>query len=167
MTGIVSTESADHALIETQNSVEIYEQVEATPTISYRKRHFAEMEGAELPPAKSPIVRSSSWESNLSETFSIGNISSETTTGTVPSDDHSLVEASAVRIPDMFSSIMSIDPLLNPHYEKVKIEADAWAAMSVSFHSFNFISTDHEHTLGCTNWTKKWPSVMRKPTLLI
>ncbi|GME40823.1 Terpene synthase metal binding domain protein [Neofusicoccum parvum] len=32
-----------------------------------------------------------------------------------------------VRIPDMFASIMSLEPRVNPHYRKVKPEAEKWA----------------------------------------
>ncbi|GAW26064.1 putative pentalenene synthase [Rosellinia necatrix] len=43
--------------------------------------------------------------------------------------DQCLVSPASVRIPDMFSSIMSVEPLINSHYDKIKSEADAWAAM--------------------------------------
>jgi hypothetical protein len=33
-----------------------------------------------------------------------------------------------VRIPDMFGSIMSAEPVVNPHHFKVKAAADAWIA---------------------------------------
>ncbi|KAH0491851.1 hypothetical protein TgHK011_003256 [Trichoderma gracile] len=31
-----------------------------------------------------------------------------------------------VVIPDLFSSIMAVEPSINPHYKEVKVEADAW-----------------------------------------
>lgn len=34
----------------------------------------------------------------------------------------------AVRIPDMFGSIMSVKPVVNPHHFRVKPAADAWIA---------------------------------------
>ena len=42
-----------------------------------------------------------------------------------PSPQHG-VKKNSVHIPDMFSSIMAIDPCVNPHYHKVKLEADLW-----------------------------------------
>ncbi len=82
-----------------------------------------------MPPAKSRSVRSSSSEAGFSETFSTGSISSGTATDAVTSEDQSTAKSSSVNIPDMFSSIMSVEPLINPHYEKIKPQADAWAAM--------------------------------------
>lgn len=101
------------------------------------KRDSSEMDAVEIPPAKYHSVRSSVSETNLSETFTTGSISSGTATDdAVAHDDqppndyhHDQDPVKSVNIPDMFSSIMSVEPLINPHYEKVKPEADAWAAM--------------------------------------
>ncbi|KAJ0299740.1 hypothetical protein COL516b_008856 [Colletotrichum fioriniae] len=38
------------------------------------------------------------------------------------------VNANYVRIPDFFSSIMSVKPVINVNYKKVKGEADSWIA---------------------------------------
>ncbi|KAI3334512.1 Presilphiperfolan-8-beta-ol synthase [Ustulina deusta] len=102
------------------HSAHIHENSTATE----RKRNSVEM-----PPAKSRSVRSSSSEAGFSETFSTGSISSGTATDAVTSEDQSTAKSSSVNIPDMFSSIMSVEPLINPHYEKIKPQADAWAAM--------------------------------------
>ncbi|KAK1705415.1 isoprenoid synthase domain-containing protein [Colletotrichum lupini] len=42
------------------------------------------------------------------------------------------VNANYVRIPDFFSSIMSVKPVINVNYDKVKREADGWIAMILS-----------------------------------
>ncbi|KAI8624673.1 Presilphiperfolan-8-beta-ol synthase [Xylariaceae sp. FL1651] len=123
------TESYDTVSTRTKANVNIAGRISTTSTTAERKRGCTEMEAIEIPPAKIPLVRSSSWETSLSEAFSDGNVSTGTTTDTVPSDDQSSIKSTSVNIPDMFSSIMSVEPLLNPHYEKVKVEADAWAAM--------------------------------------
>ncbi|KAI0808724.1 Presilphiperfolan-8-beta-ol synthase [Xylaria sp. FL0064] len=94
-----------------------------------RKRDYTKMEAVEMPPTKSPSMRSSSSEAEFSETFSTGSISSGTATDTLTSEDQTASKSYSVNIPDMFSSIMSVEPLINPNYEKVKPEADAWAAM--------------------------------------
>ncbi|KAI0975940.1 Presilphiperfolan-8-beta-ol synthase [Xylaria arbuscula] len=100
-----------------------------SPAIMERKRNCSKMDAVELPPAKTQSVRSSSSEAELSETFSTGSISSGTTADAVASEDQAPIMSSSVKIPDMFSSIMSVEPLINPHYEKIKPEADSWAAM--------------------------------------
>ncbi|KAK7978093.1 isoprenoid synthase domain-containing protein [Apiospora saccharicola] len=38
-----------------------------------------------------------------------------------------------VVIPDLFISILSVDPVQNPHYEKVKREADIWIAKTLGY----------------------------------
>ncbi|KAI1080884.1 isoprenoid synthase domain-containing protein [Whalleya microplaca] len=40
-----------------------------------------------------------------------------------------LMTTSSIQLPDLFSSIMSIDPVVNPSYKKVKAEAEAWISM--------------------------------------
>ncbi|KAI1272131.1 Presilphiperfolan-8-beta-ol synthase [Xylaria sp. FL0933] len=94
-----------------------------------RKRDYTKMEAVEMPPTKSLSTRSSSSEAEFSETFSTGSISSGTATDTLTSEDQTASTSYSVNIPDMFSSIMSVEPLINANYEKVKPEADAWAAM--------------------------------------
>ncbi|KAK1522828.1 hypothetical protein CPAR01_14371 [Colletotrichum paranaense] len=42
------------------------------------------------------------------------------------------VNANYVRIPDFFSSIMSVKPVINVNYDKVKREADSWIATILS-----------------------------------
>ncbi|KAI0487794.1 Presilphiperfolan-8-beta-ol synthase [Xylaria cf. heliscus] len=118
-------------------SVKMDDQTNKTSATRDLKRDSAEMDAVEIPPAKCHSVRSSASDTNLSETFTTGSISSGTASddalagdeklGNEYQDDNGPVKS--VNIPDMFSSIMSVDPLMNPHYEKVKPEADAWAAM--------------------------------------
>ncbi|KAF2971668.1 hypothetical protein GQX73_g1886 [Xylaria multiplex] len=105
------------------------DKIDEISAITARKRDYTKMDAVEIPPAKSNSVRSSSSEDGLSDTFSTGSVSSGTATDTVAGDDQSPAKSSSVNIPDMFSSIMSVDPLVNPHYEKIKPQADAWAAM--------------------------------------
>ncbi|RWA13226.1 hypothetical protein EKO27_g1845 [Xylaria grammica] len=106
------------------------DQIDKIAAIKARKRDYTKMDEVELPPSKSQSMRSGSSEDGLSETFSAESVSSGTTTDVVVADDdQSPPKPFSVNIPDMFSSIMSVEPLINPHYEKVKPEADAWAAM--------------------------------------
>ncbi|KAI9035559.1 terpene synthase family protein [Aspergillus affinis] len=37
-----------------------------------------------------------------------------------------------IHVPDMFSSIMAVKPVVNPHYHEVKFKADAWIARTIS-----------------------------------
>ncbi|KAI0437867.1 Presilphiperfolan-8-beta-ol synthase [Xylaria telfairii] len=105
-----------------------------------RKRDSSAMDAVETPPAKGHSVKSSVSETSLSETFTTGSISSGTATDDAfahddkPPDGYQYDQhpVKSVNIPDMFSSIMSVEPLMNPHYERVKPEADAWAAMIYS-----------------------------------
>ncbi|KAI1163815.1 Presilphiperfolan-8-beta-ol synthase [Nemania serpens] len=97
----------------------------ATPE---RKRDYTKMDAVEMPPAKSQSVRSSSLEAGSLETFSAAS-TPETETDAIISEDQAPAKSLSVNIPDMFSSIMSIEPLLNPYYDKIKPDADAWAAM--------------------------------------
>ena len=50
---------------------------------------------------------------------------SDTTHETVP-DSNSGKEGKTVMVPDMFSSIMAVDPVVNPNYFRVKPKGDAW-----------------------------------------
>ncbi|OJD36052.1 terpene synthase metal binding domain protein [Diplodia corticola] len=47
-----------------------------------------------------------------------------------------------VRIPDMFASIMSVAPRVNPHYHKVKQEAEKWA--------ISVLSLDEQQAMKCS-----------------
>ncbi|TGJ85574.1 hypothetical protein E0Z10_g3222 [Xylaria hypoxylon] len=110
-------------------SAKLGDQIDGISATTARKRDYTKMDAVEIPLAKIHSARSSSSEDNLSETFSAGSISSGTATDAVVGDDQSPPKSSSVNIPDMFSSIMSVEPLINPHYEKIKPQADAWAAM--------------------------------------
>ncbi|KAI0007135.1 isoprenoid synthase domain-containing protein [Xylariaceae sp. FL0662B] len=46
--------------------------------------------------------------------------------GSESGDSQDLTQSFSVHLPDLFSSIMSVDPVVNPNYEKVKAEADNW-----------------------------------------
>ena len=50
---------------------------------------------------------------------------SDTTHESVP-DSHDGKGDKIVMLPDMFSSIMAVDPVVNPNYFKVKPKGDAW-----------------------------------------
>ncbi|KAI0111201.1 Presilphiperfolan-8-beta-ol synthase [Nemania sp. FL0031] len=81
----------------------------------------------------------------LSTSFATGSSSKETEHPNIPSNRKVTTEAKTndalvdrgrplmsstfVKIPDLFSSIMSAEPLMNPHYERIKPQADAWATM--------------------------------------
>lgn len=39
-----------------------------------------------------------------------------------------VLKSQVVFVPDLFSSIMAVEPVVNPNYHKVKPEADAWIA---------------------------------------
>ncbi|RYC55945.1 hypothetical protein CHU98_g10275 [Xylaria longipes] len=41
---------------------------------------------------------------------------------------HELEQRRSVRVPDLFSSIMSLNPVVNPNYFQVKAEGDRWIA---------------------------------------
>ncbi|TRX96398.1 hypothetical protein FHL15_002670 [Xylaria flabelliformis] len=121
-------EHCDIAAFETDD------QKNGTLAAKDRKRDSTEMDAVEIPPAKCHRMKFRTSETDLSESFTTGSISSETATDDAAADDDQLSDSSqdfvkSVNIPDMFSSIMSVEPLINPHYEKIKPEADAWAAM--------------------------------------
>ncbi|KAI1746642.1 Presilphiperfolan-8-beta-ol synthase [Xylaria castorea] len=114
--------------------VETGDQKNETLAARDRKRDCAQMDAVEIPPAKCHFIKCSASETDLSESFTAGSISSETATDDAAANDDQLSNSyqdfvKSVNIPDMFSSIMSVEPLINSHYEKVKPEADAWAAM--------------------------------------
>ncbi|KAI1267885.1 Presilphiperfolan-8-beta-ol synthase [Xylariaceae sp. FL1019] len=86
------------------------------------------MNTPEIPLAKASSTVSDSSEVDLFELMSTGSVSVESASDDGPmGDDQDTIRV--VNIPDMFSSIMSVEPLINPHYETIKPEADAWAAM--------------------------------------
>ncbi|KAI0424115.1 Presilphiperfolan-8-beta-ol synthase [Xylaria sp. FL1042] len=103
--------------------------LDAESSTTELKRDYTKMDAVEMPPTKSQSVRSGSSEAEFSETFSARSTPSGTATDILTSEDQSPSKTYSVNIPDMFSSIMSVEPLINPNYEKVKPEADAWAAM--------------------------------------
>ena len=41
-------------------------------------------------------------------------------------DSHDANKDQVVTVPDMFSSIMAVEPVMNPNYLKVKSEGEAW-----------------------------------------
>lgn len=49
------------------------------------------------------------------------------------------VKGQVVRVPDLFSSIMAVQPVVNPNYHKVKPEADAW----ITEYVFRFPLLEH------------------------
>jgi hypothetical protein len=77
---------------------------------------------AEVPTLEVETHSSTTSESDLELTAtapsSLGSIS----------DDEEVPKEHVIHLPDMFSSIMSIEPVINQHYSKVKLEAEAWIA---------------------------------------
>ena len=83
------------------------------------------------------LPNASSDASQLSVSLSSGSFSdkicdsgyssppSEITQETAP-DSHDGKQDKSLVIPDMFSSIMAADPVVNPNYFKVKSKGDAW-----------------------------------------
>ena len=83
------------------------------------------------------LPNTSSDASQLSVSLSSGSFSdkscdsgyssppSDITNETAP-DSHDGKEDKILVIPDMFSSIMAADPVVNPNYFKVKAKGDAW-----------------------------------------
>ncbi|KAJ8118391.1 hypothetical protein ONZ43_g3998 [Nemania bipapillata] len=65
----------------------------------------------------------------LEDVSSRGNISMANVDHFLVNENQASLKPTSVKIPDLFSSIMSAEPLMNPHYEKVKPQADSWAAM--------------------------------------
>ena len=62
-----------------------------------------------------------------SATASLGSCkSSDTVLGTKDGHIQNSVEKHAVHLPDLFSSIMSVKPVVNPNYYEVKIKANLW-----------------------------------------
>lgn len=51
---------------------------------------------------------------------------SEIVPGTKSGPIQDSMEKHAVYIPDLFSSIMSVKPFVNPNYHDVKVKADLW-----------------------------------------
>ena len=43
-------------------------------------------------------------------------------------EDNAVLGEVELDVPDMFTSIMSVELVQNPHYAEVKKEADAWVA---------------------------------------
>ncbi|KAJ8132310.1 hypothetical protein O1611_g1315 [Lasiodiplodia mahajangana] len=74
-------------------------------------------------------TKSGSKEADLRNVSSVKKVTSGAPTNNVLVDQgQPLINSTFVKIPDLFSSIMSAEPLMNPHYEKIKPQADAWAA---------------------------------------
>ena len=48
-----------------------------------------------------------------------------------PTADKVPVDEVELNVPDLFTSIMSVEIVQNPHYAEVKKEADAWVAECV------------------------------------
>ena len=85
----------------------------------------------------SPVLNMSSDSPQLSASLSPGSLSERTLdsgSSSPPSDithetapeSYDGKEDKTLVIPDLFSSIMAIDPVVNPNYFKVKAKGDAW-----------------------------------------
>lgn len=92
------------------------------------KRDYTKMDEIEPSPLKIQSLRHSSSEAEYPETFATASILG-TDADAITGKDQFSAKSSSVNLPDMFCSIMSVEPLVNVHYEKIKPEADAWAAM--------------------------------------
>ncbi len=62
------------------------------------------------------------WISSVS---SIAGLNSDGTQDTCTSPQNT-AKTRCIYVPDMFSSIMSVKPIVNPNYHDVKLKADAW-----------------------------------------
>ncbi|KAI1124634.1 Presilphiperfolan-8-beta-ol synthase [Nemania abortiva] len=124
---VLSVQPHIHAPVETLTGIGVGEHVEGMDTSNELKRDHTGIGEIEMHLAHNPLARPVLWKPNLPKTISPRNILSKAATYDISSQ--LLVKTTSVIIPDMFSSIMSVQPVLNPYYETVKPEADAWAAM--------------------------------------
>ncbi|RHZ53952.1 hypothetical protein CDV55_104405 [Aspergillus turcosus] len=83
------------------------------------------MNQTELP--SSDVSHSSDIHSN-SSAGSPATVNSETTHDEIQQE----AKHDFVFVPDMFSSIMAVKPVVNPHYHEVKPKADAWITRIIS-----------------------------------
>lgn len=57
-----------------------------------------------------------------------------------------------VILPDLFVSFLSRTPQLNPHYEKVRAESEAWISKFVNpWYGLSVLSNDPSVFTGCAN----------------
>ena len=57
----------------------------------------------------------------------------DTVPDTEPTAKRVKIEENTVEVPDMFSSIMAVEPVVNPNYFKVKIKGDEWIQRWVEY----------------------------------
>jgi hypothetical protein len=80
-------------------------------------------------------IDSSDTHSNSSARFAAASIVSETSHDelqpSLPSSHDQDMKDRIVYVPDMFSSIMAVKPVVNVHYHEVKPKADSWISRCI------------------------------------